>query len=60
MNEKIDFIVGQLDAINYYLDLETEDKSLIVYSGVSHLLWDEEKGDMIIGQILNLIQHRIK
>ena len=57
---KIDFIVDQSDAINYYLDSQTEDKSLMVYSGVSHLLWDEEKGDMIPGHILNWIQHRIK
>ena len=60
LNGKIDFIVDQLDAINYYLDSQTEDKSLMVYSGVGHLLWDEKKGDMILGHILNWIRHRIK
>ena len=60
LNGKIDFIVGILDAINYHLDSQTEDKSLMVYSGVGHLLWDEEKGDMIPGHILNWNQHRIK
>ena len=60
LNGKIDFIVDQSDAINYYLDSKTDDKSLMVYSGVSHLLWDEEKGDMIPGHILNWIQHRFK
>lgn len=47
LNGKIDFIVGILDAINYHLDSQTEDKSFMVYSGVGHLLWDEKKGDMI-------------
>ena len=60
LNGKDDFIVDQRDAINYYMDVETEDKSLMVYSGVGHMLWDEEKGDMIPGNILNWIQHRIK
>ena len=60
LNGKTDFIVDQTDAINYYLDLETEDKSLMVYSGVGHFIWDEEKGDMIPENIFNWIQHRIK
>lgn len=60
LNGNIDFLVNQKDAIDYYMDLENKDKSLFIYSGVSHMLWNEEKGDMIIGNILSWIQHRIK
>lgn len=60
LNGNLDFIVDQRDAINYYMDSEVKDKSLMIYSGVGHMIWEEENGDMIPGHILNWIQHRIK
>ena len=60
LNGNIDFLVNEKDAINFYMDLENKDKSLIIYSEVGHMVWFEEKGDMIIENILSWIQHRIK
>ena len=60
LNGNIDFLVNEKDAINFYMDLENQDKSLIIYSKVGHMVWFEEKGDMIIENILAWIQHRIK
>ena len=55
-----DYIVDQRDAIDFYTEVENKDKSLIIFSGVGHELWNEEKGDMVISHVLNWVQHRIK
>jgi len=60
LNGNFDCFVNQTDAIDFYMDLDNKDKSLIIFSGVGHDLWNEEKGDMIIWHILNWIQHRLK
>jgi len=60
LNGNVDFLVNQKDAIDFYSELDNKDKSLIIFSGVGHELWNEEKGDMIIWHILNWVQHRLK
>ena len=45
INGNADYIVDQRDAINFYLDIENKDKSLEIFSGVGHEVWNEEKGD---------------
>ena len=60
LNGNADFLVNQKDAIDFYSELDNKDKSLIIFSGVGHELWNEEKGDMIIWHILNWVQHRLK
>ena len=60
LNGNADYIVDQRDAINFYLDIENKDKSLIIFSGVGHELWNEEKGDEVIPQVLSWILRRLK
>ena len=60
LNGNADFAVSEKDAIDFYMEIENKDKSLILFSGIGHMLWEEEKGDIVISQVLNWIQRRLK
>ena len=59
LNGNADFVVNEKDAIDFYMEIENKDKSLILFSGIGHELWNEEKGDVVIPQIINWIQRRL-
>ena len=59
LNGNADFVVNEKDAIDFYMEIENNDKSLILFSGIGHELWNEEKGDVVIPQIINWIQRRL-
>ena len=60
LNGNIGFLVNEKDAIDFDMDSENKDKSLIIYREVSHMIWLEEKGDLMVGNILEWIQRWIK
>ena len=58
-NVNDNFAINEKDAIDFYMEIENKDKSLILFSGIGHELWNEEKGDVVIPQIINWIQRRL-
>ena len=59
INGNADYIVDQKDAIEFYMETGNKDKSLIIFSGIGHEFWNEEKGDMVISYILDWVKHRL-
>ena len=59
-NGNADYIVDQKDAIEFYMETGNKDKSLIIFSGVGHEFWNEEKGDNVIKYVLDWVQRRLK
>lgn len=60
INGNADYIVDQKDAIEFYMETGNKDKSLIIFSGIGHEFWNEEKGDMVISHVLIWVQNILK
>lgn len=54
-----DMCVSPQDAIDFYQETGSPDRSLRIYAGVGHFLMAEEKGHMIAPEIITWIEDRI-
>ena len=51
-NVNDNFAINEKDAIDFYMEIDNKNKSLIILSGIGYMLWEEEKGDIFISQVL--------
>ncbi len=51
-NVNDNFAINEKDAIDFYMEIDNKKKSLIIWSGIGYMLWEEEKGDIVISQVL--------
>ena len=51
-NVNDNFAINEKDAIDFYMEIDNKNKSLIIWSGIGYMLWEEEKGDIVISQVL--------
>ncbi len=51
-NVNDNFAINEKDAIDFYIEIDNKNKSLIIWSGIGYMLWEEEKGDIVISQVL--------
>ncbi len=59
LNGNADLYVDPQDAIDFYQETGAKDRSLRIYDGIGHYLMAEPAGDMISGDIINWILHRL-
>ena len=51
-NVNDNFAINEKDAIDFYMEIDNKNKSLIIWSGIGYMLLEEEKGDIVISQVL--------
>lgn len=55
-----DVYVVPIDAIDFYQETASKDKSLRLYSGLGHYLMFEPNGDVVVDDIVGWINQRVK